>query len=183
LHSRVIALHVRRTGYVVLCGFFCALMACGDTADRSGTQDTAFAPIREPNIVATAAAIGDTVVGAGRLRWSASRVAERLRSAGFSPVPGGNVTQPFMNVSGTIYQVDGAIVQAYIYGDAIAVARDTDRLDSATVAPPDMIVSWLIPPSLVVDNNLAAIILTRSGDTRRRIRAALTAEGDSIREP
>ncbi len=79
--------------------------------------------------------------------------------------------------------MDGAIVQAYIYGDAIAVAMDTDRLDSATVAPSDMSVSWLMPPSLVVDNNLAAIILTRSGDTRRRIHAALTAEGDSIREP
>ncbi|MDQ3081291.1 MAG: hypothetical protein M3R07_03660 [Gemmatimonadota bacterium] len=44
-------------------------------------------------------------------------------------------------------------------------------------------VNWPMPPSLVTANNLAAIVLTRNDETRRRIRAALTNDGNGIPEP
>ncbi|MEO7503227.1 MAG: hypothetical protein ABIW94_11370 [Gemmatimonadaceae bacterium] len=60
----------------------------------------------------------------------------------------------------------------YIYGDAGALARDTDRLDTVGAAPPNMTVSWIMPPSLVVANNLALILLTREDELRQRVRRA-----------
>lgn len=173
----------RRFGIMLLCGSFGLFAACTGADDQDRAEDRATASAPQPVAGPSAAAIGDTVTGAGRLRWTAARVAERLRAAGFTPEEGGTVRQPFMSVAATIYNVRDATVQVFIYGDAIAVARDTDALDSASVAPANMSVSWRMPPSLVVDNNLAAIVLTRNGDTRRRIKAALTAEGDAIREP
>lgn len=46
-------------------------------------------------------------------------------------------------------------------GDQVTRASDTDRLDPQRVAPPTTMVTWREPASLVVDNNLAVMVLTR----------------------
>lgn len=78
-----------------------------------------------------------------------------------------------MGVEGVLYRVEQAEVQVYLYADAVAVARDTDPLDTTRVAPPTMQVSWRMPPTLIVDNNLAAILLTRDDALRQKIRAVI----------
>lgn len=73
------------------------------------------------------------------------------------------------------FSVPGADVQAYVYADAGAVARDAGPIDTARVAPPTMMIAWRQRPHLVTDNNLLAIVLTDDEQLAARIRAALRA--------
>lgn len=174
--------HTRRAHIIALCGCFCVSLACDESRNEGRTEDSSVIPDPAKPIVLSAGSPVDTVA-AERVRWTSGRVAERLRWAGFDPAGGGTVRQPFMSVPGMIYIVKDAAIHVYIYADAIAVARDTDPLDSASVAPSGTNVNWPMPPSLVTANNLAAIVLTRNDETRRRIRAALTNDGNGIPEP
>jgi len=115
----------------------------------------------------------DTVSGASRLQWTLANLEETLRKNGLNPVRGGTVRQPFLGGDGILYHIGPAELQVYLYADAGAVARDTDPLDTTRVAPPTMQVSWRMPPTLIVDNNMAAILLTRDDALRRKIRTAI----------
>jgi hypothetical protein len=108
--------------------------------------------------------------------WDVAAVEARLRAAGLAPERASeSVRQPFMGVPGVLFRVLGGRgeLQVYLYTDADARARDTDRLDPRRVAPPTMMISWRMPASLVVDNNLAVITLTGDESVRARVRAAL----------
>lgn len=64
-------------------------------------------------------------------------------------------------------------LQAYVYADAGALSRDVDVLDTVRVAPPTMMIEWRMPPSLIVSNNLALILLTRDPELRKQITGAV----------
>ena len=101
----------------------------------------------------------------------------RLRAAGLSPTPVAElVRQPFMRIPGTLFRFGRGELQAFVYSDQVVRALDTDKLDPVRVAPPTMMVSWRQPASLVVDANLAVIILTDDRSLRDRIRNALTGD-------
>lgn len=114
-------------------------------------------------------------VGADAERWDVAKVEARLREADLAPVQRvSDVRQPFLSVPGTILRIgDDAQVQVFLYDDARAVGRDVERLDTARVAPPTMMITWVMPPSLVTSENMAAIVLTRDETLRRRVHAAL----------
>lgn len=117
----------------------------------------------------------DSVRGARQLQLTQAAVKERLIAVGFQPVDAGPVRQPFLGPTGRTYRIKGGEMQAYIYGDAVALAREVDKLDTLRVAPPTMMVEWTMPPSLIVANNLAVILLTRDEKLRERVRSALKA--------
>ena len=158
-----------------------ALAACagGDTAVKQ-VADTGTAS-RNNSSPSLAGARPDSTdasaVEAQPLLWDSHAVVTRLSAAGLRPEQLGEIRHPFLGVPGLTIRVAGgaAEIQAFIYGDAGAVGRDTRGLDSTRVAPPTMQIMWIMPPSLVVDNNLAVIVLTRDEALRTRIRAALTA--------
>ena len=107
--------------------------------------------------------------------WSTELVEQHLRDAGLAarPLPptGRHI---FMSIPATSYQLDdGDELQLFIYADSTARARDTDRLDTRRVAPPDMMIKWRAQPSLIVDRNLAAIVITNDETRRRLVRDAL----------
>ena len=104
---------------------------------------------------------------------SVAEVEALLVTAGFQPERGEAVHQSFLAVEGIVVRVPGAELQVYLYDDAAARARDTSRLDRARVAPPDMMISWIMPPSLVETDNAAIIILTEDEALRSRITDAL----------
>ncbi len=117
----------------------------------------------------------DSVRGARQLHFTQAAVKERLIAVGFHPVDAGEVRQPFLGPTGRTYRINGGEIQAYVYGDAIALAREVDKLDTLRVAPPTMMVEWTMPPSLIVANNLAVILLTRDKELRARLRNAMKA--------
>jgi hypothetical protein len=61
-----------------------------------------------------------------------------------------------------------------VYPDSAARALDTSRLDSARVAPPNMMIKWRAQPTLIIDANMAAIIITNDEARRQQVRDALS---------
>ena len=171
----------KSTAAVVLCvSLTGALTACG-RADRQGPSDTA-ALQQPPGTVSRAPK--DTVPGAGRLQWSLSDLQEALTRAGVSATSTGSVKQPFMGPTGMRYRLRDGELQAYLYADAVALARDTDKLDTVTVSPPTMKINWVMPPSLIIENNLALILLTRDPRLKEEIvRAVKTKKTSHGGEP
>ena len=116
------------------------------------------------------------------LTWDVHLLVARLRQAGIAMRAGAApVRQPFMSAPGTVLRAPGVEVQAYVYGDHVTRVRDTDRLDPQRVGPPTTMITWREPASLVVDNNLALIVLTRDTGVRDRIRAAVAGSRGQTR--
>jgi hypothetical protein len=144
--------------------------SCERQGQKATQRDST--PVAVTVVAVPAVPLSDTV-GSGSINWTLSDLQRRLSGVGLEPVAAGEVRQPFMGGPGMRYEVDGGELQAYIYADAGAVARDTDRLDPATVSPPTMMISWKMPPTLIVSNNLALILLTSDPQLRKKIRDAV----------
>jgi hypothetical protein len=141
-----------------------------------GASDTATIATPQGSVVVRADSTpGAIAVPAVPLQWSRDTVLMRLASAGLAPRAQGDVRQPFFDPPGLRIELSGgrAEVQAFIFGDAGATNRATSALDTTRVSAPTMRVTWPMPPALVVNNNLAAIVLTRDRALRARIRSAL----------
>ncbi len=110
--------------------------------------------------------------------WTPCAVEERLVRAGVviekQPAP---TSYPFFTVPGVTYNVGSAEHEllVFLYPSAAARERDTAKLDSATVSPRGTHVAWRTPPTLVVSNNLAAVILSLNDRTVERLALALDA--------
>lgn len=139
----------------------------GGLTERGSSLDQKAVAVATPNVPAA-----DTV-GSASINWTLADLHHRLRAVGVDAVASGEVRQPFMGGAGVRYRLDEGELQAYIYADAGALARDTDQLDSARVSPPTMMIRWAMPPTLIVSDNLALILLTRDPGLRKRIRDAV----------
>jgi hypothetical protein len=153
--------------------------ACG--GGEGDSIDTATPVVPGASTVPTAGAPSDTAAPQGAT-WNLEMVEGQLREAGFTvnrdPTP---VNLPYMSVRGIAFDLGRqAMVQIYLYGDAGARGADTDSLDVSRAAPRGAAVNWRAPASLVVDNNLAAIVVTGDEAVRTRIAGALhrRADGD-----
>jgi hypothetical protein len=115
--------------------------------------------------------------------WQPCSVEYRLARAGLlltkADAP---VRHAFMHVPGVGYDVGNAQIEVFLYPNAQERARDTDQLDSETVSPRGQPQIWREPPTLVVSNNLAAIILSVNARQAERIALALEA-GQSPNPP
>lgn len=100
---------------------------------------------------------------------------ERLEQSGLVPVPADTVRHDFMQVPGAVWRIGHGELQIFLYADSAAMRRDVSRLDSARAAPPTTMITWIKPPTLITSNNLAAILLSDSGEEIERVANALTA--------
>ena len=113
--------------------------------------------------------------------WSWERIEQRLAAAGIVarllPSAGRHI---FMSIPARSYELpDGDELQVFVYPDSVARDADTKKLDVERVAPPDMMIKWRAQPSMVLDRNLAAIIITNDEARRERLRDALAPLGSS----
>ena len=164
-----------------ICGM--AATACIDSkpAARDGDSRADSVPVAappQPQLAAASPPPSDSS-GARIFNWTLGALETQLRSEGLQPVAIGEIRQPFIGGPGMRYRLSGGEVQAFVYADAGAVARDTDELDTVRVAPPTMMIDWVMPPKLIVDNNLVLIVLTRDDALREKIRAAVSVERPS----
>ena len=114
-------------------------------------------------------------VAAHAINWDAPTVAGHLQGIGLMAKATGIVTRPMFRVRGQRFDVNGsqAVVEAYFYGDANAVALDSDKLDTLQVMPKGGSMHWEKPARLIVDNNMAAVVLTDDAALRSTIEDAL----------
>ncbi len=106
--------------------------------------------------------------------WESRTVRGALEAAGLGPVSDDGVVRvPFLGPEGTRFGLPGAEVQVYVYADAIARSQETDLVDSLKVAPAGGHVNWRMPPSIIVVNNVAVIVLSSDEVLRKRIHAAV----------
>lgn len=154
-----------------------AIVLSGASCSRDDKNAVEADPAEVPSagMEAPARPPSDTV-GSGSVNWSLPALHKTLCNLGLNPVVQGEVRQPFMGEPGIRYKLNGGELQAYIYADAGAVARDTDQLDTATVSPPTMMIHWRTPPTLIISNNLVLILLTNDPELRETIRAAVTPD-------
>lgn len=87
------------------------------------------------------------------------------------------VHRDFFTVEGTAYQigVKDDVVEVFVYPTVEARKGDTDQLDSATASPKGRKIVYGAPPTLVMSNNMAAIVLSLNDRTVERLALALGA--------
>jgi hypothetical protein len=144
-------------------------------SSRAAAAAPATAAVRTPEVPLRAAPGERGHVAADAITWDANVVAAHLSGIGLRVEGVGVVTRPMFRVAGQRYHLQGgrAMVEAFFYGDANAVALDADRLDSVQVAPRGGRMQWEMAPRLVVDNNMAAVIVTDDAALRAKIESAL----------
>jgi hypothetical protein len=72
-------------------------------------------------------------------------------------------------------RVSGSDLQVFVYADVASRKADSDRLDSAWVAPRDADIDWVATPHLIASGNLIAIHLTPNERLAERVRLILEA--------
>ncbi len=162
------------------------LLACsrGDREDKAVPSNTVNADDRGTSASMSGkspdtprASVGAEHVGvaADAVNWDAQTVAGHLTGYGLMAHAVGVVTRPMFRVRGQRFRVDGgrALVEAYFYGDASAVALDNDQLDTVQVMPKGGTMGWEMPARLIVDNNMAAVVLTEDAALRKKIETSL----------
>jgi hypothetical protein len=108
--------------------------------------------------------------------WQPCNVLDRLEHAGLVLKQQPAATRiPLFSVDGITYETNRATIHVFLYPDQAARRRDTDQLDSATVAPRGGVYQWSDPAVLVTSNNLAAVIVSPNERQTERIVLALSA--------
>ena len=111
--------------------------------------------------------------GAAGPGWSLEAVESSLRQQGLEPVRADSVQQPFLTVTGTTLVMGESELQIYLYSDSTAREAEARALDPERVAPPQMMISWRMPATLIVSENLLAILLSQDEALRDEARRAL----------
>jgi hypothetical protein len=103
-------------------------------------------------------------------------VFDRLERAGLAPQRGDSVRFPFLRVGGQTWRLGTAVIHVFRYRDSVARHTDFSALDSARARPTgDTLTSWPGTPTLLVNDNLLAILLSDNGEQVERVSLALTA--------
>ncbi len=113
--------------------------------------------------------------------WNKAEVVKRLSEAGLVvSARGEEIRQPFLSVPGELLDVSESQLQLFIYPSTAAREADSRKLDPASASPPNMAVSWLQPPHLIVSGKLLAIHLTHNEHLAERVADVLTARHSGV---
>ncbi len=109
-------------------------------------------------------------------KWDEAHLVERLVRAGLAPQALANEqSQRYWGVPLKAYRVGRATLYAYIYPDSSARRRLTAGLDSLTAAPRGEASPYESPRILIVQNNLAAVLVGGSDRQQDRVSLAIGA--------
>ena len=107
--------------------------------------------------------------------WRECNLIERLERSGYVVIDSGEVRRPFLSVPGIRYQLGREQLEVYLYPSAAAREADLRGIDSVRVAPPGESVPWPATPTLIVSNNLAAILIGGSARQVERVSNSIRA--------
>ena len=108
--------------------------------------------------------------------WEPCTVFDRLERAGLAPQRGDTVRLPFLKVAGQTWRLGVATLHVFRYRSESERIADFVALDSARVRPPDdTVTTWPGTPTLLVNDNLLAVLLSDNEEQVERVSLALTA--------
>jgi hypothetical protein len=174
----VVTLTIRIAGIRGHLGFHHSVLACVSAALISACDRGSDTPASDSSRAADSAAA--PTVGAREeepTQWTLREVARRLTDGGLVVTDSGRtpVRQSFLAVEGRQLRVSGSDLQVFIYADPASRTADSDRIDTARVAPANMIIDWVATPHLIASGNLIAIHLTPNERLAERVRLILEA--------
>jgi hypothetical protein len=110
-------------------------------------------------------------------QWTPKEVARRITDGGLVVTDSGRriLRHSFLAVEGRQMRVSGSDLQIFIYPDSRSRKVDSDRLDTARVAPAGTTVDWVATPHLIASGNLIAVHLTPNERLAERVRLILEA--------
>ena len=112
----------------------------------------------------------------GTGHWEACTVFDRLERAGLAPQRGDTIRFPFLRIAGQTWRLGNATIHVFRYRDSVDRHTDFVALDSLQARPRgDTITTWPGTPTLLVNDNLLAILLSENGEQVERVSLALTA--------
>ena len=161
--------------------WFVVVAAAGIAAcsgGKGGVDDESTIAVAEGTIVPEGEGAAVDTVNPYEGVWDLAMVRGHLARAGVETIEAGEVRQPFMGARGTRLRGDGGEIQVFIYADAGARARDTDRLDSTAIVLPGDRPDTPQRAALVTANNLAAIVVGEDSTLLESVSRVLRSRGN-----
>ncbi len=109
--------------------------------------------------------------------WDEPHLIDRLVHAGLAPRPatGAPVGGKYWGRPVTALLLGESTLYVYFYADSSARRRITATLDSATAAPTGMASPYPLPHLMIVNNNLAAVLVGGTDRAQERVTLAISA--------
>ena len=168
--------HASRSRRLVLLLSLPVLLACPGPAAESTPGSAASDSSASLPVDSGAALPGSQAECPETGLWRECSLEKRLERAGFLAIrQDEEVLHDFLDVPGTAYLLGRDELQVFIYPSADDRERDLADVDSATVSPIGESVDWEATPTLIVSNNLAAILIGGTSRQVERVQLALTA--------
>jgi hypothetical protein len=146
-----------------------AASACGRAEKKAPPRVTS-----DPVAATTRPAALPTCPGTGH--WEACTVFDRLERAGLAPQRGDTIRFPFLKIAGQTWRLGRATLHVFRYRDSVLRHADFAALDSLHARPrSDTVTTWQGTPTILVNDNLLAILLSDNGEQVERVSLALTA--------
>jgi len=148
------------------------LAACTSAADKQAKVDTVArtAIAAESSVAAAAASLPSTG------KWDKPHLVERLVRAGLAPQARPDEKgEKYWKAPLLAYQVGSAMLHVYLYDDSLARKAVVAKLDTVQAAPPGTAGVYPLRHILIVQNNLAAVLVGGSDAQQERVRLALEA--------
>ena len=147
-----------------------ALIACGP-AEKKGQPPRVGSA--SPSAYSGPAPL-PTCPGTGH--WEACTVFDRLERAGLAPQRGDTVRFAFLKIAGQTWRIGAATIHVFRYRDSLERHVDFVALDSLHARPRgDTLTTWPGTPTVLVNDNLLAILLSDNDHQIERVSLALTA--------
>jgi hypothetical protein len=168
---------VRSTAAFALVG---AVAACGGSPREERGQSATGTIDRR----AVSSAVGATGAAQARAQplcpatgsWHLCSVVARLDRAGLAPrQQSGQILEPPLSSTGVAVLLGKSELRIFLYADRAARERDQAKLDTAKYVTASRPLSMQVEPTLIVSENLLAILRSRSDHQRERVSDALTA--------
>lgn len=112
----------------------------------------------------------------GTGHWEPCTVFDRLERAGLAPQRADSVRFSFLRIAGQTWRLGAATIHVFRYRDSVTRHADFEALDSASARPAgDTVTIWPGTPTVIVNDNLLAILLSENAEQVERVSLALTA--------
>jgi hypothetical protein len=148
------------------------LAACTSAAEKRAQSDK----VAETAIAAESSKAAAAAALPSSGKWDEPHLVERLVRAGLAPqAMAGEKGEKYWTVPVLAYRVGSAVLYAYIYPDSLARRAVTAGLDTATAAPRGVQGAYPMRHVLIIQNNLAAVLVGGSDTQQERVSLALEA--------